>query len=178
MRRVLITSFVLGAALLAAASVVAQPYQAKLDAKKAEIQAWGKDPALVAAVKEYNAKKPDAAAAMTQAEWDGLSEVDPKVRGFLSSAAGKFLKSKKADWMSEAFVCGSDGTKAGFLQKTTSWSHLGKPKHDDPMKGQTWQGQLERDQSTGVEAVQVGVPVLDGTTVIGSLVVGVRIDKL
>lgn len=152
--------------------------QAKIDTKKADIESWGKDPAIVAAVKAFNTTKPAYAKGMTQDEWTKLSIVDPKVREILNSDVSKWLKGKKADWVAEAFVSGSDGTKVGFLQKSTNWSHTGKPKHDDPMKNKIYIGALERDESTGIEEIQIGVPVLDGTTPIGSLVVGIRIDKL
>ena len=80
--------------------------------------------------------------------------------------------------MSEAFVSSANGTKVAFLAKTTSWSHKGKPKHETPMTGKVWQGPLETDKSSGVQQIQVAVPVLDGGKPIGSLVVGYAISKL
>ena len=72
----------------------------------------------------------------------------------------------------------TDGTKAAFLSKTTGWSHKGKPKHDLPMSGKSWQGPVEVDESTGLQQVQVAVPVLDGGKPVGSLVVGLSLSKL
>ena len=46
------------------------------------------------------------------------------------------------------------------------------------MSGKTWQGDVEVDESSGLRQMQVGVPVLDGRTPIGSLVVGLSIGKL
>jgi hypothetical protein len=80
--------------------------------------------------------------------------------------------------VSEAFLSGADGFKVAFLSKPTNWSHKGKPKHDVPMTGKTWQGPVEVDESTGTQQVQVAVPVKDGGKVIGSLVVGLSVDKL
>jgi hypothetical protein len=88
------------------------------------------------------------------------------------------LKSKKTDAVSEAFLSGSDGNKVAFLAKTSSCCHKGKAKHDDPMAGKTWQGPVEVDESTGLQQVQVAVPVLEGDKPIGSLVVGLSIAKL
>ena len=76
------------------------------------------------------------------------------------------------------FLSGSDGAKVAFLAKTSSWSHKGKAKHDDPMAGKVWQGAVEVDESTGLQQVQVGVPVLEGGKPIGSLVVGLSLAKL
>jgi len=65
-----------------------------------------------------------------------------------------------------------------FLAKTTNWCHKGKPKFDVPMTDKTWQGPVEVDESTGVQQVQLGVPVLDGGKPIGVLVVGISLSKL
>jgi len=46
------------------------------------------------------------------------------------------------------------------------------------MTGKTWQGQPEVDESTGLQQVQVAVPILDGGKPIGSLVVGLSLTKL
>jgi hypothetical protein len=152
--------------------------QAKVDAKVKEVQSWAADPAIVGAVKAYNAARPAEAAAMDQAKWTGTSVLDPFVRGLTKNPAAEFLKSKKGEVVSEAFVSGADGGKVAFLGKTSNWSHKGKPKHDQPMSGKTWQGPVEVDDSSGLQQVQVAVPVLDGGKAIGSLVVGLSVGKL
>ena len=152
--------------------------QTKVDAKLKDIQAWAAEPAIVNAVKAHNSSLPADSAAMTQDKWKTLPILDPYVRSFSKNAAGEFLKSKKGDVVSEAFVSGADGLKVAFLAKTSSWCHKGKPKHDVPMSGKTWQGPVEADESTGVQQLQVAVPVLDGGKPIGSLVVGLSIAKL
>jgi hypothetical protein len=152
--------------------------QTKLDAMTKQVQTWAADAAIVSAVKAYNAAPPAASAAITQDKWKTLPILDPFVRSFSKNPAGEFLKSKKADAVSEAFLSGADGNKVAFLAKTTSWCHKGKPKHDEPMTGKTWQGPVEVDESTGLQQVQIAVPVLDGDKPIGSLVVGLSISKL
>lgn len=152
--------------------------QAKVDAKVKEIQAWASDPALVKAVVAHNTALPAADAAMTQDTWKTLTILDPFVRSFSTNTAGQFLKSKKSPEIAEAFVNGSDGLKVAFLGKTTGWSHKGKPKHDLPMSGKTWQGAVEVDESTGLQQVQVSVPILEGGQPVGSLVVGLALSKL
>ncbi len=183
MKCVLKTSFV-AAALLSAglnltlAQGLAPAVQTKVDARTNQVRIWAADPVLVNAVKAYNAAPPAASTAMTQDKWKTLPILDPFVRGFAKNPAGEFLKSKKADAVSEAFLSGIDGNKVAFLAKTTNWSHKGKPKHDVPMTGKTWQGAAEVDESTGLQQVQVAVPVLDGGKPIGSLVVGLSLAKL
>lgn len=171
------------AALLASPCLAADgldpAVQAKVEAKLKEVRAWAAEPALVAAVKEANAQPRADVAGLSQEKWAALTVLDPLVRSFTKTAAGELLKTKKSDpAVSEAFLSAADGTKVAFLSKPTNWSHKGKPKHDVPMSGKTWQGKLEVDESTGLQQVQIAVPVVDGSQAIGSLVVGLSVSKL
>lgn len=152
--------------------------QAKIDARIAEIKVWAADPVVIEAVKAHNAAVPADQAALNQDKWRALTVLDPLVRGFTKNAAGQFLKSKKSEAVTEAFLSDAKGFKVAFIAKTTNWSHGGKPKHDVPMTGKTWQGPVELDESSGLQQLQVAVPVLDGGAPIGSLVVGLSLLKL
>ncbi len=46
------------------------------------------------------------------------------------------------------------------------------------MSGKTWQGKMETDASSGVQRIQISVSILDGTTAIGSIVIGLNIKEL
>lgn len=152
--------------------------QAKVDARITAIQEWAKDPVLVRSVQTQNDSPSPDAVAMTQEKWKSLTVLDPLVRSFTRNPAADFLKGRKTDAVSEAFVSDASGAKVAFLAKTSGWSHKGKPKHDVPMSGKVWQGPVEVDESTGLQQVQVSVPVLDGDKPIGSLVVGLSLSKL
>jgi hypothetical protein len=182
MKSIRVSFAVVALVALAASPLVAGPLdpavQAKVDAQVKVIEAWASDPAIVAAVKSQNASPSADVAAMTQEKWATLSVLDPAVRGFAKNDAAAVLKAKKTDAISEAFVSSADGKKVAFIAKTTSFSHKGKPKHDVPMTGKTWQGTVEVDESTGVQQLQVAVPVMDGGKAIGSLVVGLSLSKL
>jgi hypothetical protein len=149
--------------------------QARIDSRLPAIRSLAADPDVVAAVKVINASAPPEYASMTQAKWARLSVLDPFVRAFTRNAAALALKAKKAEDVSEMFVSSADGLKVAFISKTTNWSHKGKPKHEVPMTGRTWQGPIE---STGIQQIQVAVPVLDGGKPIGSLVVGLAVSRL
>lgn len=173
---------VLGALLLTRGAAFAQAItpavQAKIDAQIKVIATWAADAAVVDGVKAHNASVPADQAALNQDKWKALTVLDPLVRGFTKTAAGQFLKSKKDDLITEAFVSDAAGLKVGFIAKTSNWSHKGKDKHDVPMTGKSWQGPVEVDESSGQQQLQVAVPVLDGGKPIGSLVVGLSITKL
>jgi hypothetical protein len=168
----------LACASISAAEALDAAVQAKLDAQVKTIQSWASDPTIVKAVKSHNTSPSPASAAMTQEKWQALTIMDPLVREFSKNEAGQFLKSKKSDLIAEAFLSGADGSKVAFLAKPTNWSHKGKPKHEAPLSGKTWQGPVEIDESSGVQQVQVGVPVLEEGKPIGSLVVGISVNKL
>ncbi len=154
--------------------------QAELDKQKQVVAGWAGDPVIVGAVKEQNAKGP--LAGMDNPKWKTTRRSDATVKGFQASAAGQYLKAKldgSAGVFSEAFLNGSRGEKVAFVEKTTSYVHLGQAKHDVPMStGKTWQGKPEFDESSQTYAVQISVPVVDGGKAIGSLVVGVNLSHL
>jgi hypothetical protein len=154
--------------------------QAKLDAKIKQLTSLGADPEVVKAVKAHNAAAPSAdALAMTNDKWHGLSVLDPFVRAVAKSPLSEYLKTKKSDdTIAKIFVSGADGFKIGFDAKTEHWTHKGMPKHEVPMTGEIWIGTVKLDDSTGQQLIQVGLPVLDEGKPIGSLVVGLRVDKL
>jgi len=162
----------------AARAGVSPALQAKLDVQYSVIEKWAADPVIVAAVRAQNSALPAALAQLNQDTWTELNLLDPRVRGLMNNPAGLFLRGKRSDVYSEAFVSAADGTKVGFMAKPTNWSHHGKPKHDLPMQGQRWQGAVEVDASTGVQQIQISVPVLDEGHPIGSLVVGLSLRGL
>lgn len=152
--------------------------QAKIDAEIVAATSLAADPTLLAAVKAHNAGISAEAQAMTQEKWKTLTLLDPFVRSFSKNPSGEVLKAKKSVYITEGFLSGADGVKVAFLSKPTNWSHKGKPKHDQPMLGKNWQGEVEVDESTGLQQVQIAVPVLDGGKPIGSLVVGLSLTKM
>lgn len=152
--------------------------KAKVEAKAKSFGWISTDAKVVAAVKEHNANPPAEVKAMTNDKWKALNVLDPFVRGLSKNALAEYLKTKKDDSVAELFVSGADGGKVALLNKTTSWTHKGKEKHDLPMKGKTFIGSPEMDQSSGSETVQIGLPVLDGGKPIGSVVIGLATAKL
>lgn len=154
--------------------------QPKLDAKILEAKKIAADSKIVAAVKNANSAPAAQAKELNQDKWQKMTILDPFVSTLIKGEVGSALKaySQKDDSIAEAFVSAADGTKVGFLSKTSGWSHKGKAKHDNPMSNKVWQGDIEVDDSTGVKQIQISVPVLDGGKPIGSLVIGYKIAKL
>jgi hypothetical protein len=154
--------------------------QAELDRQKTMIAGWAASPTIVTAVTEQNKRGPIAG--MDNPKWKQTRRSDATVVAFQSNPAGQFLKSKVEDTkgsVSEAFLSGSHGEKVAFVEKTTSYIHVGQAKFDVPFTtGKAWQGQPEFDESSQTYAVQISVPVLAEGKPIGALVVGVNLTHL
>jgi len=155
--------------------------KSKLDAKIKQLSSFSTDPEIVNAVKAHNAAPPAGEAlTMTNEQWHSLTVLDPFVRTTAKTPLSEYLKTKKNadDTIAKVFVSGTDGSKVGFDAKTEHWTHKGLPKHEVPMTGAVWIGSVKVDDSTGQQLIQVGLPVLDGGKPIGSIVFGLRVDKL
>jgi hypothetical protein len=150
----------------------------KLEAKIASLKTLGSDPEIVKTVKEYNVNPPAAYKDMTNDKWKILTIMSPEIRAFSKNKIAVYVKTKIDESVSELFISAANGCKVAFLSKPTSWCHKGKPKHDLPMAGKIWIGEVEVDESTGVQAIQVSVPILDDTKPIGSIVLGFNVTNL
>jgi hypothetical protein len=148
----------------------------KVTAKLEQLKLLGTDATVVAEVKTLTANPP--LPGMTNEKWKTVTVIGPEVKTLTKNTLATYLKTKKDDAISEMFVSDSAGNKIAFFSKTTSFCHKGKPKHDIPMTGKTWIGEVEIDESTGVQQVQISFPVLDGKKPIGSIVEGISIAKL
>jgi len=146
-----------------------------LDKQIEGVKKLSTDQTIVAAVKKYNEAP---VSSMTNANWKKLTLLSPEVKELIKSDIGKYLKSLKTPVITEMFLNGADGGKVAFLSKTSSWNHKGKAKHDVPMKGDTWIGPMEVDDSSGAKQIQVGIPVLDEGKPVGSLVIGFGVAQM
>jgi hypothetical protein len=142
--------------------------------KEALAKSWAAQKSIVDAVKAHNSSPAPESKEMNQEKWAKAIITNSLVRALAKNEVASYLKSLQSSHkdLVEAFVSGADGTKVGFISKPTNWTHKGKPKHDDPMKGKLWVGKEEIDESTGKKQAQIAVPVLEGASAIGSLVVG------
>lgn len=165
-------------AVAAHAEELTPAQKAKVDAKSKQLSSWSTDKKIVDYVRNFNANPPAETKGMTQEKWESLNMLSAEVKSISKNELANHLRSMRDAAISEIFVSGANGTKAAFLSKTSGWSHKGKAKHDVPMSGKIWTGKPELDDSTGVQQVQIGLPVLDNGKPIGSIVVGLNLSKL
>ncbi len=169
---------VLMLAMFAQAESLSPEQKSKVDAKIASLKTWAANAKVVDAVKKCNSGRPDDEKAITQDSWKAMNMLSPLIKRFSKNEVTEYFKSLNDPSISEMFLSCEDGGKYAFLSKTSNWSHKGKAKHDEPMAGKTWIGDVEKDDSTGITQVQVAVPVVDGGKNIGSLVIGLALSKL
>jgi hypothetical protein len=165
---------------------VATPFSAELsEAQKSKVEALldtmsslGKDPKVVAAVKAQNAKLPDLLKGLDNAKWTTLASTSPEVQAVSHTELTRHLRGVVHHTVIELFISDAEGRKVALFTKTTSFIHKGSPKHDQPMLGKKWIGDLELDKSTQQMQVQGSFPVLDKGKPIGSVVLGFWVPKL
>jgi hypothetical protein len=163
---------------LAAAAELSADISSAIEKAMPALKAISSDQKTVSAVKQSNINPSPEAVYMTNEKWKTLSILSPEVKTFAKNDLAQFLNKNKPAFVSELFVSAADGSKVAFIGKPTNWTHKGKPKHDLPMQGKNWTGEIEVDESTGLQQIQISLPVLDGKKPIGSIVFGLNIAKL
>jgi len=177
------SSIILGSLVLllfsAAIGAEMSPAQkAKVTALLDSMSVLGKDPVIVAAVKKQNAELPAILQGLDNAKWKDLGSESPEVTSLAKNELAHYLRGKVHHTVIELFISDAEGRKVVFFTKTTSFIHKGKAKHDQPMQGKKWLGDLELDESTKQMQIQGSFPVLDNGKPIGSVVLGFWVPKL
>lgn len=143
--------------------------QGKVDTYKKKLVEWAATPAIVAAVKESNAKG-GLAPGMTNAKWDELAEGDPVVKGFQSSAAGKLVSKWEEDkTLDKLFVRDEKGNLVASSVKPLLYNNANRPPFKNGLAGAWNDNVVKPDPTTQKKTVQVSVPVVDGGKNIGVL---------
>jgi len=101
-----------------------------------------------------------------------------------SSAIGKFLSSvikNNADKYNEMFLTDNQGANVAAYPLTSDYWQGDEDKFINAFNngdGKVYIGDLEFDESTKVNAIQISVPVSYGNKAIGVLVIGVKVDHI
>jgi len=143
--------------------------QSKVDSYKKKLVEWAANPAVVAAVKESNAKG-GLVAGMTNAKWDELAESDPVVKGFQANAVGKLLSKWEEDKnLDKLYVRDEKGNLVAGSNKPLLFNNGNRPPFKNGLAGVWNDNVVKPDPTTQKKTVQVSVPVVDGGKNIGVL---------
>jgi len=150
----------------------------KLNAKTKRMQALCAAPRVVATINANHTAPPAEASQMTNEKWTALAADNALVVSVAKNDVATVLRNQVDDSISTAFVSGADGGKIGFITKTAAWNHKGNPKHDVPMSGQVYIRAPSTGNASGLQLVQIGLPVLDAGKPPGSTVITYKVAKL
>lgn len=154
--------------LQASASLPAE-LQAKVDKSKAKLVALAADPAVVAAVKEANAK---GAPGMSNGKWVDLPDTDPFIQTLLKTKTSRQIADWEAkdDTINKLVLRDHKGNLVAASVRPLIWNNVARPVFAQAIKGQAWAAEeVKPDPSTQVPSVQLSAPVLDGGKPIGVL---------
>lgn len=148
------------------------------------LETWGHSPALVAAVKAQNSQN----LTLTQIkERDKKWRSNSTISSFMNSlmhndAAKQLLKFEKSEpYFVELFLMDNQGANVAMTNKTSDYWQGDEAKFTQTYKqgkGAVHVGDVEYDDSTLAYLVQISVPVVDHSKVIGALTIGINLDEL
>ena len=166
------------AASTASAGEIDPALKAKLDAQVKIVQSWVNDPVIVQAVKAQNASPSAEAKAMTEAKWGCVAPVR-RFRPVAGQQPGWAVpEGQERPGDQRGLRLGGRRNEGGLPGEDHQLDPQGQgqARRADEREDLVWRGQT--DKSTGLQQIQVCVPVLDGGQPIGAVVVGFQVSRL
>ncbi|WP_326858392.1 PDC sensor domain-containing protein [Noviherbaspirillum sp.] len=150
--------------------------QAKVEQYKKKMAEWAADPAIVAAVKEANAR--GSLAGMSNSKWLEVDEKSPTSQAFTTSKAGLIIKKWEEDkQINKLVVRDEKGNLVAASTKPLLYNNAIRPVYINAMKGEPWAaGNIAPDPTTQVKSVQASAPIMDGGKVIGVVHAGITTE--
>jgi hypothetical protein len=117
------------------------------------------------------------------AEWRAAQQETDLQRSLSQRRASQVLKTlvERNPDFSEAFATDNQGANVAMFPATSDYWQGDEAKWTNSFndgEGRVWIGEVELDESSGLVAVQVSVPILDQGETIGVLVIGITQDYL
>lgn len=176
----------LSATLLCALSAYSQSagtVQKTLSDEAARLQAWGSDPAIVAAVKAQNAKRVSAAQVKALDEQWAAGKAAELVKQVTTGPCADRLRALLGTSAAhgETFVMDNQGALVCATARTSDYWQGDEAKWQRAFndgKGSVFIDRPKFDDSSAQRLAQISVPVLDGGAAIGAITVGVSVEKL
>lgn len=144
----------------------------------------GADSIIVNAVSAENAKgKTLDQIKEMDTKWKGTPGIADFMQEYLGNNCAKHLKSIQAStsYYSEIFVMDNQGANVCQTDKTSDYWQGDEAKFQKSYaggSGNVFVDEVEFDDSSQAYLVQISVPVMDGTKVIGAITFGIDVDKI
>lgn len=155
--------------------------QKLLSEEATRLQAWGSDPAIVAAVKAQNAKRVTPAQVKALDEQWAAGTAADLVQQITTGACADHLRSLAGAAHGETFVMDDQGALVCATAKTSDYWQGDEAKWQRAFndgKGGVFIDRPKFDDSSAQRLAQISVPVMDEGVAIGAITVGVSIEKL
>jgi len=175
---------IFSASILASALFAGTSFAGEVKDIVPEILQTAANPAVIQAVKEQNAK----ATTLTQIQemdkaWSSAKTPDAFMKSLTSNTAAKALASveKSRPYLVEFILTDNQGANVAITSMTSDYWQGDEPKFTNAFndgQGKTYIARPQNDKSSGEVISQVSVPVMSNGKAIGTLTVGVRIEKL
>ena len=148
------------------------------------LAAMGRDPIIVKAVKEKNARGEslDQVKAMDE-KWKNTPGVAGFMKEYLDNECGQYLAKimKQSPYFGEIFVMDQNGAIVAMTDKTSDYWQGDEAKFINSYKdgsGAVFVDEVEFDDSSQTYLVQVSMPVMDDGRAIGAITFGIDVDRL
>jgi hypothetical protein len=172
----IVSAFLAGAviALGSTTNVSADPIpadiQTKVEQYKKKLTEWAANPAVIAAVKNSNAKG-GLIPGMTNSKWEDFKDSDSMVTDIQSSDASKFLKAQEADkGINKLYARDEKGNLVAGSNKPALYNNSARPPFKHAMEGKVYSdSEVKEDPTTHKKSVQLSVPVTSSGKIIGVL---------
>ncbi len=144
----------------------------------------GTDNTIIQAVKAENAKdKTLAQVKELDEKWKATPGIADFMRPLMDSECGRHLSNiqNKSPYYAEIFVMDNLGGNVCMTDKTSDYWQGDEAKFKESYKdgkGALHISKVKFDDSTQTYVVQVSVPVVDGSDIIGAITIGVDVDKI
>jgi hypothetical protein len=157
--------------------------QPVIDLANSTLAKLGTKPVIVAAVKAQNAKNMslDEIKEMDK-KWQAQAGIADYMKALMESDCGKAVREfrNSAPYYAEIFVTDNQGANVAMSDKTSDYWQGDEDKFIKSYNGGNgvvFVGDVKFDPSSQTYCVQVSVPVKDGNKTIGTITIGVDIDK-
>jgi hypothetical protein len=147
--------------------------QTKVDKARKHLVELASDPAVVAAVREANARDTGG---MNNGKWIELPDTDPAVKATLTTRMSQQIaKWEQADdSVNKIILRDQKGNLIAASVRPLIFNNANRPVFANAIKGQAWNAdEVKPDTSTQIPSVHVSAPVLDGGKPIGVMHAGV-----
>ena len=176
---------IMGAILLSGSmAVTAEGLPPQVNDLIPELQKWGQDASLIAAVTEQNnSGLTIESIKLRDTEWRATDGLDDQMKAIMkSSAATRLLELEKTQpYFFEVFLMDNQGANVAMTNKTSDYWQGDEAKWQESFKGGVGAvhvGDIEFDESAQDYLVQISVPVMEAGKAIGAITIGVNLDLL